>query len=249
MENIYIKDDERLDDLELNGLKIIQKKDGFCFGIDSVLLADFSKKIKKDSNIIDLGTGTGILGILLCQKTNLNRVIGVEIQEEIADMARRTIKLNNLENRFEILNDNIKNLDKKLKIDYYDAIVTNPPYKKENSGKINEKNQIKLISRHEVKANLADFISISFKLLKDNGTLFMVHRAERIVDIISELRKNRLEPKRIRFVFSNYESDSKLVLIEAVKNGKSFVKIEKPLYVYNSDGTYTDEILKIYNKK
>ena len=245
MENL--KENERIDDLEFNNLKIIQKSDGFCYGIDSVLLSDFAKNIKKNSNVIDMGTGTGILGFLLIAKTRINKVIGIEIQPEIADMAQRSIAMNCLDNKFKILNCNIKEIDNKLKEDSYDAVITNPPYKKLNSGKTNE-NEVKLISRHEVKASLEDFIKVSFKMLKDKGSLYMVHRAERLVDIMYEMRKNKMEPKRIRFVYSNQRSESKLVMIEAVKNGKSSVRIEEPLFIYNDDGSYTDEILKIYNK-
>lgn len=247
MENSILMPNERIDELELNNLKIIQKNDGFCFGIDSVLLSDFARKIKNNSKVLDLGTGTGILGILLCAKTNLKQITGIEIQKDIADMATRSIQLNNLQGEFDILNCNIKDIDKLLKIDSYDAIVTNPPYKKPNSGKINE-NKTKLISRHEIEANLDDFIRISFKMLKDKGTLYMVHRAERIVDILSTMRKYKMEPKRIRFVYSNKNSESKLVLLEATKNAKPFVKIERPLYVYNENGDYTQELLQIYNK-
>ncbi len=246
--NNILKENERIDDLQLNNLKIIQRNDGFCFGIDSILLSDFAKGIKKNSNVLDLGTGTGILGILLCAKTELKKITGIEVQADIADMASRSIKLNNLEEKFDIININIKKIDKILKIDSYDYIVTNPPYKKVNSGKINE-NKVKLISRHEVEADLSDFIKVSFKLLKDRGTLFMVHRSERLADIISEMRKYKMEPKRIRFVYSNNISESKLVLIESVKNGKPFLKLDKPLYIYKEDGNYTDEILEIYNKK
>ena len=247
MENSILMPNERIDELELNNLKIIQKNDGFCFGIDSVLLSDFARKIKNNRKVLDLGTGTGILGILLCAKTNLKQITGIEIQKDIADMATRSIQLNNLQGKFDILNCNIKDIDKLLKIDSYDAIVTNPPYKKPNSGKINE-NKTKLISRHEIEANLDDFIRISFKMLKDKGTLYMVHRAERIVDILSTMRKYKMEPKRIRFVYSNKNSESKLVLLEATKNAKPFVKIERPLYVYNENGDYTQELLQIYNK-
>lgn len=248
MDKNILKSNERIDDLQLNGMRIIQREDGFCFGIDSVLLSDFAKNIRDNSMVLDLGTGTGILGILLTQKTKLKKIIGIEIQEEIADMASRSINLNKLENRFEIINANIKELEGRIPIESFDAIVTNPPYKKMNSGKVND-NEIKLISRHEFKADLSDFIKVSFKYLKDKGTLYMVHRPERLSDIIFEMKKNKIEPKRIRFVHSNQESPSKLVLIEGVKNGKSFLKIEKPLFVYKKDGEYTDEILEIYNKK
>lgn len=246
MENLY--ENERIDNLEINNFKIIQKNDGFCFGIDSVLLSDFARNIKINSNVLDLGTGTGILGFLLIAKSKIKKITGVEVQPEIADMAQRSIRLNELDEKFEIVNANIKDIDKILKIDSYDAIITNPPYKKMNSGKIND-NKIKLISRHEIEANLSDFIKVSFKMLKDKGSLYMVHRAERLVDILYEMRANKMEPKRIRFVFSNKNSESKLVLIEAVKNAKPSIKVEKPLYIYENDGKYTDEVLKIYNKK
>lgn len=243
-----LKENERIDDLECKGLKIIQNSQGFCYGIDSVLLSDFAKEIKRNDKVVDLGTGTGILGIILCGKTELSSVLGVEIQSEVADMAERSIKINNLEKKFTIINENIKNIKEKVMPEKFDVVVTNPPYKKINSGKINESEK-KLISRHEITADLSDFIKTSFYLLKDNGILYMVHRTERLVDIMSELRNNKMEPKKIRFVYSNEDEESKLVLIKAVKNGKAFLKIEKPLYIYNKNGNYTDEILKIYNKK
>lgn len=245
---IKLEENERIDDLEYKNLKIIQKKDGFCFGIDSILLSDFSKNIKENSKVLDLGTGTGIIATLLCGKTKLKKIIGIEIQKEIADMAKRSIKLNKLENRFEIINENIINLEKIFEKNSIDAIVTNPPYKKKNSGIINE-NEKKLISRHEITATLEDFIKISQKLLKNNGEFYMVHRPERLVDIFEIMRKYKIEPKIIRFVHSNINKESKLVLIKGVKNAKPFLKIEKNLYIYNENGNYSDEILKIYNKK
>ena len=244
---IKIENNERIDDLEYKGLKIIQKIDGFCFGIDAVLLSDFAKDIKNNSKVIDLGTGTGILPILISAKTNASKIIGVEIQEEIANMAKRSVELNELANKIEIINKNIKNLEDELEIGTFDAIVTNPPYKKLETGLTNE-NQIKYISRHEVEANLEDFISVSSKLLKNNGSMYMVHRPERLADIMFLLKKYKLEPKILRHVQSNTEKPPKLILIKAIKNAKPFLKIEKPIYVYNSDGEYTDEILKIYNK-
>ena len=245
---VELKENERIDDLELKGLKIIQNKEGFCFGIDSVLLSDFAKNIKNNSLVLDLGTGTGIIPILLCGKTNLKKVIGVEVQEKIAEMAKRSIKLNNLEARFQVINENILNLNKIYKKQTFDVVVTNPPYKKKNSGIINE-NHEKLISRHEIEANLEDFIKVSKDLLKDKGEFYMVHRPERLVDILSIMRKEKLEPKVLRMVYSNKNKEPKLVLIKGIKNAKPFLKVEKNLYIYDENGNYTDEILEIYNKK
>ena len=239
-------DNERIDDLEFKGLKIIQNVNGFCFGIDSVLLSDFAKNIKDDSIVLDLGTGTGIIPILLCGKTNLKEIIGVEIQEDVANMANRSSKLNNLEDRFKVLNANILNLDKYYEKNTFDVIITNPPYKKKNSGVINN-DERKVISRHEITASLEDFIKVVKDLLKDKGEFYMVHRPDRLVDILYLLRKYKIEPKEIRFVFSNKEKPPKLALIKAVKNANEFLKVDNNLYIYD-DGNYTNEILKIYNK-
>lgn len=245
--DIKLNENERIDDLEYKNLKIVQDKDGFCFGIDSVLLSDFAKEIRSKSIVLDLGTGNGVLGILLCGKTNLSKIYGVEIQEDIANIAQKSINLNKLNNRFEIINDNIKNLNSYFKNDSIDAIISNPPYKKDNSGLKNE-SQKKLISRHEITANLEDFISVSSKLLKSNGSLYMVHRPERLADLFYLLKKYKLEPKKLRFVQSFTNSKPKFFLIKATKNANSFLNVEQPLIIYNSDGNYTDEILKIYNK-
>lgn len=244
---IELNENERIDDLQYKNLKIIQNEMGFCFGIDSVLLSDFAKKIKRNAKVIDLGTGTGIIPILLCGKTELKRIVGVEVQEEVFDLANRNIKLNNLENKFEVINENIKNLKNIYEYGSFDVVVTNPPYKKENTG-IKNLNNKKLISRHEITANLEDFVEISKYLLKDRGRIYMVHRPDRLVDILFLMRKNKLEPKKIKFIYSNVNTEPKLVLIEAVKNAKPFLQIEKNLYIYNENGEYTDEILKIYNK-
>ncbi len=245
--NIELKENERIDDLEFNNLKIIQNEEGFCFGIDAVLLSDFAKNIKKNSKVLDLGTGTGIISILLCEKTELKKIIGVEVQEEVYDMACRSAKLNNLENKFEVINENILNLENVLEKNSFDVIVTNPPYKKQNTGVINEAEK-KLISRHEILADLEDFIKISSKLLKCKGEFYMVHRPDRLVDIFSLMRKYKIEPKEIRMVFSNEKNPPKMVLVKGVKNGGEYLKFRENLYIYKNDGSYTDEILKIYNK-
>ena len=245
--DIELKENERIDDLEFKNLKIIQNKDGFCFGIDSVLLADFAKNIKKGANVLDLGTGTGIISILLCGKTELCSIVGVEIQEEVADMANRSSKLNNLDNKFKIINENILNLKNIYNKQSFDVIVTNPPYKKKDTGIVNDKDK-KTISRHEITATLEDFIKVSSNLLKDKGEIYMVHRPERLVDILSCMRKNKIEPKILRMVYSNKNKEPKLILINGIKNANSFLKIEKNLYIYDEKGNYTDEISEIYNK-
>ena len=242
-----LKENERIDDLEFKGLKIIQNKNGFCFGIDSVILSDFAKNVKPNSNIMDLGTGTGILPILLSAKTEAKKIWGIEIQEDVANMAKRSVLLNKLEEKIEIINENILNLESKFEKNSIDVIVTNPPYKKKGTGVINEK-ESKLIARHEITASLEDFIEISSKLLKDKGEIFMVHRPERLVDILYLMRNKKIEPKNIRFVYANKESEPKLILVRGVKNAKEFLKVEKNLYIYNEDVNYSDEILKIYNK-
>lgn len=242
-----LKENERIDDLEFKGYKIIQNSEGFCFGIDSVLLSDFAKDIRHNSEVMDLGTGTGILCILLAGKTKLKEIYGIEIQEEVADMARRSVELNSLQDKVKIINESILNLEKIFEKGSIDAIVTNPPYKKLNTGLQND-NEKKVISRHEITANLEDFIRISKDMLKDKGEFYMVHRPERLVDIIYLMRKYKIEPKQIRFVAPKIGKEPNLVLIKGVKNAKEFLKFENVLYVYNEDGSNTEELLRIYNK-
>ena len=242
-----LKENERMDDLEFKDLKIIQNIKGFCFGIDSVLLSDFAKEMRYNSKVIDLGTGTGIINILLSGKTNSKEFVGVEIQEDVAEMAERSVQLNKLEDKITILNENILNLKNIYKAKSFDVVVTNPPYKKINTGLVNDEDK-KIISRHEITASLDDFINISAYLLKDFGEFYMVHRPDRLVDIFYAMRKEKIEPKLIKFVYPNKNKKSNLVLIKGIKNGKPFLQFDDNLFVYNEDGTYTDEILKIYNK-
>ncbi|MDO5556560.1 MAG: tRNA1(Val) (adenine(37)-N6)-methyltransferase [Clostridia bacterium] len=246
--NILLEENERIDDLEYKGLKIIQNKNGFCFGIDAVLLSDFAKEIKKGADVLDLGTGTGIISVLLCAKTSLKHITGIEIQTDVYKMAKKSIELNNLQDKFTIINEDIKKISKKFPANSFDAIVTNPPYKKKNTGlQSNDKGQ--LISRHEVMCNLDDIVKASANLLNSNCSIYMVHRPNRLIDVIETLKRYKLEPKKIRFVYPKIGKEPNLILIKATKGGKDFLKIEKPLIIYNEDGSYTKEILKIYNKK
>ncbi len=246
MKEIKLIKNERIDDLQLNGLKIIQNTEGFCFGIDSVILSEFAKNIKNNANVVDLGTGTGILGFLLCGKTNLKTVTGIEIQEDVAAMAKKSIELNELNEKFKIIEANITDIfkNKLLEKNKYDVVITNPPYKELGTGIINI-DEKKLISRHEIKATLFDFINIASQLLKDKGELYMVHKAERLVDIIDLFRKNNIEPKELRNVYSKPDEDATLILIKGIKSGKKFLKIKKPLYIYEKNGEYSEEIKKI----
>ena len=245
---IELKENEKIEELEINNLKIIQNKKGFCFGMDSVLLSDFAKNIKKESKVIDLGTGTGILPILLSAKTKASKLVGIEIQKDVAEMAQRSIILNKLEKCIEIICKDIKDLNEIYERKSFDVVITNPPYKKIGTGVINS-NKNKLISRHEITANLEDFIEISSYLLKDFGEFYMVNRPERLIDTISSLKKYHIEPKEIKFVQPNTNSAPNIFLVKAIKNAKPFLKITKPIYVYKEKNLYSDEILEIYGKK
>lgn len=246
--NIEIMDDERLDDLNCKNLKILQKKDGFCFGMDSVLIANFAKISRKNAIVADLGTGTGIISILVAGKQNPEKVYAVEIQEELVDMAKRSVKYNDLENKIDIINTDIVGISKGNFNKKFDYVISNPPYKKLNTGLIND-NKKKLISRHEVKCTLKDVVNEASKLLKDKGVFYMVHRPDRLCDIFNAMRENKVEPKEIQLVHSHLEDEANLVLIKGVKCGNPSLKVLKPLIVYNENNEYTEELLKFYDNE
>lgn len=242
--DIQLKPTERIDDLQLKGLKLIQDTNGFCFGIDAVLLANFAK-VKKGAKVVDLGTGTGIVPVLIAGKSQAQKIIGVEIQAEVHEMATRSIKLNNLEDRVEIINEDIKNLDKVLEVNGYHVVTSNPPYMHMEG--IQNPNDKKAISRHEVMCNLEDVIRTASRLTMPRGKFFMIHRPIRLVDFMTLGRKYNLEPKQIQFIHPRSNKAPNLVLIEFMKDGKPELKILDPLYVYK-DGSneYTDELKAIY---
>ncbi|TCO78629.1 tRNA1(Val) (adenine(37)-N6)-methyltransferase [Marinisporobacter balticus] len=246
MDEKLVRAYERVDDLQCEGLRLIQNPKGFCFGIDAVLLSNFCE-IRKNWRVIDLGTGTGIMPILLAGKTHAKEIWGVEIQEEVAEMALRSVQLNQLEDRVKIIHEDLKNISKHAKDYSFDAVISNPPYMNPGAGLINPES-MKAVSRHEVKCTLEDIISVASKLLKDRGHFYMVHRPHRLVDIIYLCRKYRLEPKKIRFVHPNKNKKPNILLIECVKYGKPELKFMDPLYVYNEEGGYTEEIHKIYGR-
>ena len=242
----FIKEDETLDDLQLKGIHVIQKKDAFRFGIDAVLLSYFAN-IKNKFEVIDLCTGTGIVPFLITGKYNPKRVVGLEIQGIMVDMAIRSAKLNLLQDKIEFIEGDLKDIKLIKSLGRFDAITVNPPYKLYNSGIINPEENI-AIARHEVSCNLEDVIIAARVLLKDSGRLYMVHRPERLVDILSLMRKHKIEPKRIQMVHPNTKKPPNIVLIEGQRDGGQFLRWEDPIYVYDEDGNYSEHINLIYGR-
>lgn len=242
-----VYDDESIDDLQLNNLKIIQKRDGFKFGIDAVLLSYFAN-VKRKFEVIDLCTGTGIIPFLLMGKYNPKKIIGLEIQEEMVEMANRSSKYNGLEDKISFVNMDLRDIDKIKELGRFDVLTVNPPYKLSNSGIVNPEDNL-AIARHEIKCKLENVISAARILLKDNGRMFMVHRPDRLVDILTLMRQYKIEPKRIQMVQPSIEKAPNIVLIEGQRDGGTFLKWEKPIYVYDEYGNYSDEINTIYGRK
>lgn len=242
---IEIKPCERIDDLQLKELKIIQNPNWFCFGLDAVLLANYAE-IKSKAKVVDLGTGTAIVPLLIYGKKNPSQIIGIEVQEEVADMARRSIELNNVRETIQIETMNLKEAPKVLGKAKFDVVTTNPPYMPAGKGIVNPEDQ-KAISRHELLCDLEDVIRVASELLNTSGKFFMVHRPLRLVDMLLLMRKYDLEPKNIQFVHPNAGKQPNLMLIKAIKKGSPELKIDKPLYVYDENGNYTKEIHEIYD--
>ncbi len=243
-EKVLIREDERVDDLQRNHYQIIQKKKGFCFGMDAVLLSGFAQ-VKERQLVIDLGTGTGIIPILLEAKTRGKHFTGLEIQESIAEMAFRSVCLNRLQDRVEIVQGDIKEASRIFGKASFDVVTSNPPYMAGNHG-IQNTNQVKAISRHEILCSLEDVVREAALLLKQGGCFYMVHRPRRLVEILCVLREYGLEPKRIKMVHPFIKDKANMVLIEAVKGGGAMMKIEAPVVVFQEPGVYSEEIRTVY---
>lgn len=242
----FVKEEETLDDLQLNGIHIIQKRNGFRFGVDAVLLANFAE-VKGNHSVMDLCTGTGIVPFIIKGKKNPKHISGIEIQEEFVEMANRSVKINNLCDQIKFIKGDLK--DKKLlkSLGRFDVVTVNPPYKLNNAGILNDEDR-RAIARHEIMCNLEDVIEASRLLLKDNGKLYMVHRPERLADIFCLMRKYKIEPKRVRMIHPNSKKAANIVLVEGQRDGGAFLKWEAPLYVYDNNGEYSNEINKIYGR-
>lgn len=243
-DRIVLKENERIDDLQRNGYGIIQDSERFCFGMDAVLLSGFATA-KSGDRVLDLGTGTGIIPILMEAKTDAEHLYGLEIQEESADMARRSVLLNGLEDKVDIVTGDIKKATELFEKATFDVITSNPPYMIGQHGLKNPDSE-KAIARHEVLCTLEDVIGAATALLKPGGHFYMVHRPFRLAEIMNRLTQYKLEPKRMRLVYPFIDKEPNMVLIEACRGGKSRLTVEKPLIVYKEKGVYTDEIYDVY---
>lgn len=228
-------------------IKIVQNKDYFNFSLDSVLLPNFVEITRKTKKILDMCTGNAPIPLILSTKTDA-KIYGVELQKEVYDLAKETIKINKLDNQIELINDNIKNLKKIFDTETFDIITCNPPYFKKKDDSIINENKIKSIARHELEMELEDVMIISKALLKNEGSLVLVHRTDRLIEIIELMKKHNIEPKRMRLIYPKVNAESNLVLIDGRKNGKEGLKILPPLYIHNDDNSYTSEVLEMFGK-
>ena len=244
--DVKINVDEGVDDLQLNGLKLIQKQQGFRFGVDAVLLSHFAN-IKSRHRVIDLCTGTGIVPFLAYGKYAPKEVIGLEIQEDMVEMANRSSVLNNTTDIVKFVHGDLKDKSLLDSLGKFDVLTVNPPYKLNNAGIINPNDKL-AIARHEVMCTLEDVIIAARRLLKDNGRMFIVHRPERLADIFGLMRKYNIEPKRVKMVQPNVNKEPNIVLVEGQRDGGAFLKWEKPLYVYDEEGNFSREIDEIYGR-
>ena len=241
---VELKERERVDDLQRNGYRIIQRTDGFCFGMDAVLLSGFAM-VKKGERALDLGTGTGIIPILLEAKTEGEHFSALEIQREVADMARRSVSLNGLEEKIQIVEGDIREARQIFGAASFDVVTSNPPYMNDAHG-LKNPDLPKAIARHEVLCTLDDVVREASRVLKTGGRFYMVHRPHRLAEIITVLRGYKLEPKRMKMVHPFADRDANMVLIEAVKGGGVFLKMEAPVIVFKEPGVYADEIRDVY---
>lgn len=235
--------------LGYDNLKIVQNPDWFSFSLDSVLLPNFVTLNKDVKNILDLGTGNAPIPMILTTLTETAQIYGIEIQKDVFEMAEESIKMNNLDSRIKLINDDMKKLDQYFEANFFDVIVSNPPYfKLEELSKKNE-DEHKTIARHEEKITLSELIKIAKKYLKNNGVFAMVHRSDRLIEIIEEMRLNNIEPKKIQLIYPKKNSNSNMVLIEGKKNGNPGLIIKEPLFIHDETGEYLEEINKIFFRR
>lgn len=243
---MMILEDERIDDLQCKGYQLIQKPKGFCFGVDAVLLSDFAR-VKKGQRVLDLCTGSGVIPILLAAKTEGSAFSGLEIQADYADMAERSVTLNCLEDKVNILCGDVKDVKKLFLPASFQVVTANPPYMTEHHGLTN-RYEPKMIARHEIALSLSDVIAAASYVLPENGSFFMIHKPFRLAEIFKVMKEHHLEPKRMRLVHPYVEKEPTMVLIEGLKGGRERIKVEPPLIVYKEPNLYSDEIYRVYGK-
>lgn len=246
MKTINLKPGERIDELQRNGYRIIQNPERFCFGMDAVLLSSFANA-KPGERVLDLGTGNGVIPILMAGKTKGEKFFGLEIQEESADLARRSVMLNELEDKIEIITGDMKEAVNIFGAASFHVITMNPPYMTGNHGLVNA-SDAKALARHEITCTLEEMIAQVSKVLKPRGRFYMVHRPFRLAEIFSLMCKYRLEPKRMRLVYPYVDKEPNMVLIEGLRDGNSRITVEKPLIVYEAPGVYTKELREMYEE-
>lgn len=244
---INVKENVINDLVYFNNLKIVQNKDYFNFSLESILLPNFVEITPNTNNIIDFCSGNVPIPLVLTTRTD-SKIHAVEVQKEIYELAKETIKINNLEDKIILINKDVKEIYNDFETDTFDLITCNPPYFKKTNDSIINENMVKSIARHEILVELEDIIVIAKKLLKNGGSLSIVHRTDRLIEIIDLMKKNNIEPKRLQFIYPKVGKESNLIMIDGRKNGNTGLKVLSPLYVHNEDGSYTEEVLKMFGK-
>jgi len=243
---IPIGEDERLDELFDGRLRIIQKKEGYRFSVDAILLAHFSSQLSAKS-IIDLGTGSGVIPLILARKGTVPTIVGVEVQEEMADMAKRTIALNGFTERVSILHEDLKELRNCFNASSFDLVVSNPPYYPVGDGRMNPDEQ-KAIARHEILAKMEDVVSIAHYLVKPSGIVVIIFPAKRLVDLLDSLKEFDFKPELLQIIYSHEHDEGKLVIVKSCKGGNPELEIKEPFFIYEAEGVYSEEMQKIYSE-
>lgn len=239
-----LREGERLDDLQRGGLKLIQRPDKFCFGMDAVLLSAFTV-VKENDTVLDMCSGNGVIPVLLAGRTKGKQFVGLEIQEEVVEMAGRSIEYNQLQHKVSMHKGDVKEASSILGAASFDVVTCNPPYMVGNHG-LKNRDESKMLARHEILCNLNDVIREAAQVTKPGGHFFMVHRPFRLAEILSQMVAYKLEPKRMRLVYPYIDKEPNMVLVEGVRGGNSRIQVEKPLIVYGSQGHYTAEVMELY---
>jgi tRNA1Val (adenine37-N6)-methyltransferase len=240
------KEDETIDEILEGRLRIVQKKKGYRFSLDAFLLANFIR-LKKGEHVVDMGTGSGVIAIIMGIRKECDRVVGIDIQEELVDMAKRSVEVNTLSDKVEIRHGDIRHIEHLFPSLSFDVVIFNPPYRKLKSGRINPNNQ-KSVARHEIKGTLNDFLQASMYVLKKSGRAYMIYPATRMVELLSSMKAIGIEPKRIQIVHSYSVSRGEFVLVEGIKGGREELEVMPPLFVYTEDGEYTDAMSSVFRE-